>query len=231
MMYIDGTAITNFGDIIVLDVDYGASTTAYKKDWLMQGKNYVFRNMSTNYATVKIKLLVKGTNRNTLFTSLSNLYAAARHSLITFNDRPFGVDGTLNSVSEETLNGTAKIITLDIEGAKVANATQTVTVANGTTFTPEGNLPCGFVMAIAPTTDISTLTMILNGETFKFATLYSSQIYTFDTTKGLFTSSNGTNCFTQFTGWELPYLIGGKVNLVTLDQTPSITFTYRGRWA
>lgn len=230
MMNINGVNITSFGNCRVLDVIYGASTTTYEKDWLKQSKSYLFNDMYTTYSTVQIKLLVKGTSRVILKKTVSNIVNAARHSLITFDDRAFGIDGTLNNVSEDSINGLVEILTLELEGMKVSNTTTTLSVSNGTTFKGDGNLPCGFVMTITPTAAITTLTFILNGETFTFSGLAANTTYTLDTVKGTFTSG-GTNCFTKFTGWELPYILGGVSNLVTLSASPAISITYRGRWS
>lgn len=233
MMYINGTSMAAFGITAVLGVDYGTSATTYYKDWYRASKSYIYRSAQTNYATPKITLLFEAADNSTVERGISAFCASlSRDSIITFSDRAFAVKGCLTGMEQEFINPKARKITATLEGCKVSNDITTLTLGATQSFYVDGNLDCGMIMRFNSPAAATGVNIVLNGVSFTLNNLAANEAYTFDTTAGTLTNSGGNNCMDMFDGWVMPYLIGGKQNLLSTNNSAvTKVIEYRGRWA
>lgn len=232
-MYINGTLMSTYGITGVLGVDYGVASTTYYKDWLRSGNTYIPRSNQSTYATPKVIVLFEANDIITLEKNISTLSEVMTDdTLITFNDRAFGIKGSITGMDKEDISPKAAKVTFTLEGMKVSNNETTVSItASGATFIGDGNLDTDAIITFTPTATISSMVFTMNKHSSTLTDLVVGNSYVFDTGKGTF-KVGSANAMSHFSGWTLPYVKGGATNLIGLSgvTTLNLEIKYRGRW-
>lgn len=232
-MYINGALMSTYGITNVLGVDYGVSSTTYYKDWQREAKTYLYRSNQSTYATPKVTVLFEAANIVALDKNISSATAAMTDdTIITFDDRAFGIMGVVTGTDKEAINPKAAKVTFTLEGCKVSNSETTVLInASGGTFTGDGNLETDAIISFTPTATVSSMIFTFNKASATMTDLVVGNTYVLDTAKGTF-KVGSANAMSHFSGWQLPYVKGDATNLVGLNGTTTIDLAikYRGRW-
>ncbi len=207
-----------------------AEITIYE-DWLRNARNPLYLGKDEKYKQINLQFLIQDKDNDSAYTNMSNLVKQLEKSVIKFDDLSFYYDCYIVSKSNENI--TDGIFTLSVElksgYAYKPEVTEYANRALTKTINIDGNLIAPCIVEIIPAANLIDLKVTGFGADFTLKNLAVNQKIIVYGEEGIITQ-NGINKFSEWDGWEFPYLKPGTNILSFSKNLCDISIKYKPRW-
>lgn len=230
-MLINGKNIKQFS-AYTTKVDWKAAKTETEKDWLDTSTYPILYRQQNTYSELEIEFILEVRNLDDLDYYTSNLLQELDKSYIEFENRKWTFEGTLKSSSIDKINGMARKLKVTIEGVRLAPEQNLVIKTS--TFKIDGNLEVPLIFTIKPTADIGSLTITIDGNSYKINDLRNGKVYEINGKLGT-VREDGVNFIKNYENFNFPTAAGGKEHKISFSPSSAkaqmeFTITAKGRW-